>query len=140
MAKASATIEINASKKKVFDVISDFESYPDFLPETKTAVIDKHTKTKYTVTFTLDVIKTITYTLEMTVSAPNELSWTLVKGDMMKSNTGRWILEEVKKGLTKATYEIDVDLGLLVPSAVTKTLISRDLPKMLKHFKERVEG
>ena len=58
----------------------------------------------------------------------------------MKSNTGRWLLEEVRKGVTKAIYEVDVNLGLLVPAAITKTLISKDLPKMLAHFKARIEG
>lgn len=140
MAKAVSSIEIKASKKKIFETITDFESYPEFLPETKSVVIEKKSKNHYVVKFTIEVVKAISYTLDMKSTPPDELSWTLVKGDMMKANSGRWILEDVKKGVTKATYEVDVDLGLLVPAAVTKTLISKDLPKMLQHFKDRIEG
>ena len=99
MAKVSETIEIKASKKKVFDVITDFEAYPEFLPETKKVTIDKKSKNTYIVTFTIEVVKSVSYTLDMRAKPPSELSWTLVKGEIMKSNTGRWLLEEVRKGV-----------------------------------------
>ena len=103
-------------------------------------MFDKKSKNTYIVTFTIEVVKSVSYTLDMRAKPPSELSWTLVKGEIMKSNTGRWLLEEVRKGVTKAIYEVDVNLGLLVPAAITKTLISKDLPKMLAHFKARIEG
>ena len=59
MAKVSETIEIKASKKKVFDVITDFEAYPEFLPETKKVTIDKKSKNTYIVTFTIEVVKSV---------------------------------------------------------------------------------
>lgn len=140
MAKAIETVEIKATKKKIYDIITDFESYPEFLPETKSVVVDKHKGNHYVVTFTIEVMKSISYTLDMHGKPCDELAWTLVKGDMMKDNSGRWILEEIKKGVTKVSYEVDVDLGLLVPASLTKALVSKDLPRMLKRFKERVEA
>lgn len=141
MAKVSESIDIQASKKKIYDVITDFESYPEFLPETKSAVIEKHKGNHYVVTFVVEVVKKISYTLDLHGTPGEELAWTLVKGDVMKSNTGRWILEPgSKKGIVHATYEVDLDLGLLVPSALTRTLVSKDLPKMLARFKERIEA
>ena len=57
----------------------------------------------------------------------------------MKSNSGAWKLEEVKKDLTKANYEIEVGFGLLVPNSISNLLIGKNLPQMLKEFKERAE-
>ena len=139
MSHASASIEINAPIKNVFDVISDFEAYPEFLNETQNVSVDKKNGKNLVVTFTINMIKKITYTLDIKLSPPNGLSWKLVRGDMMKSNSGQWKLSEDKKGLTKAVYEIDMDLGGMVPKALTNKLVGTNLPAMLKQFRDRVE-
>jgi coenzyme Q-binding protein COQ10 len=140
MAKVSQTIEINASPQACYDVITDYESYPDFLPETKAIQVGKKSGNTAEVTFTIEVIKKVSYTLKMVGKPPKSVSWSMIKGEMMKSNDGGWDLEEVKSGVTKATYSIDVNLGLLVPGAVSKMLIGSNLPTMLKAFKQRIES
>jgi len=140
MAEASKTIEIKASIKDCYKVISDYESYPEFLKETKSITIGKKSGKTVEVTYELDLIKAIRYTLKITENAPHGLSWTLVKGDMMKSNTGSWELEEIDKHTTRATYNIDIGLGLLVPGSVAKMLVSSSLPAMMEAFKKRIEG
>ncbi len=140
MTQISQSIEIKATKKKAYGVISDFESYSEFLPEMKKVVVEKKKAQHYLVTFTLQVIKEISYTLDIHGKQPDHLTWTLVRGNMMKKNDGGWTLEDVKRGVILATYDVDIDLGLLVPSSVTKALVSKDLPKMLERFKERIES
>jgi ribosome-associated toxin RatA of RatAB toxin-antitoxin module len=139
MSVTTASIEIEAPIKTVFEVISDFEAYPDFLPETKEVVIDKKSGKNLRVTFSINLIKKIRYTLDIKLSPPSGLSWELVEGDLMKSNTGKWKLKEGKKGLTEAHYEIDMDLGAMVPKAISNKLIGTNLPTMMKQFKERAE-
>lgn len=140
MAKASQSIEINATPKDCFKVITDYDAYPEFLKETKSVKVGKKSGKTYEVTYVLDLVKTITYTLKMQESPPDRIEWTFVKGDIMKKNEGEWRLEEVRKGVTEATYEIEVDLGLFVPSSVSKMLIGKSLPAMLNSFKERIES
>ncbi len=140
MSQASKSIEIKAPVKDCFKVISDYEAYPEFLKETKSVAIGKKSGKSFEVTYELDLIKTISYTLKITEDAPNGLSWTLVRGDMMKSNTGSWELEAIDKNTTMATYNIDIGLGLLVPGSVAKMLVSNSLPAMLEAFKKRIEG
>lgn len=140
MAKTTTSIEIKAPIKKVFSVISDFESYPDFLSGSKKAEIVKKNGNKLQVEFQMDLIKTITYHLDIKLEPHKGLHWTLIKGDFMKSNNGAWKLEEIKKGITKATYEIEMDFGLLVPKSISSLLIGKNLPAMMKEFKERVEN
>jgi len=139
MSHATASIEIEAPIKQVFDVISDFESYPDFLPETREVVIDKKAGKSARVTFTINLIKKISYTLDIKLNPPQGLSWELVEGEIMKSNNGQWKLQEVKKGVTKAVYEIDMDLGSMVPKAISNKLIGTNLPTMMRQFKDRIE-
>ncbi len=138
MAATSKSIEIKATAKQCYEVITDFESYPEFLKEVTEASLDKKTGHTYEVTYSLHLIKKFSYTLKMIGKPPKKLTWTFVKGDFMKSNTGEWTLEE-KKGVTKATYTIDVNLGLLVPGTVSKMLIGNHLPAMLEAFKDRIE-
>lgn len=140
MSKTTTSIEIKAPLKKVFSVVSDFEKYPEFLSGSKKVKIIKKSGEKLQVEFQMDLIKTISYTLEIKLNPPHGLHWSLVKGDFMKSNHGAWKLEEIKKGLTLAIYEIDVGFGLLVPKAISSVLVEKNLPSMMKEFKERIEN
>lgn len=140
MAKASESIEIKATPKKCYDVITDYESYPEFLKESSNVTIKKKKGNTAEVTFEIDVIKKIRYTLSMIGKPGKGVTWNFVEGDFMKNNEGEWILEETKKGVTLATYNIEISFGLLVPGSVSKTLISKSLPAMLKSFKKRIES
>ncbi len=139
MSHATASIEIPAPIKNVFEVISDFEAYPEFLGETQKVVIEKKSGKNMVVTFTIAMIKKITYTLDIKLNPLHGLSWKLIKGDMMKHNSGQWKLSEVKKDLTKAIYEIDMDFGGMVPKALTNKLVGTNLPAMMKQFSERIK-
>jgi len=140
MAQASEQIEINASPKDCYKIITDYAKYPEFLKESKGVVIDKKAGNTATVTYTLELIKKFSYTLKMIGKPPKSVKWNFVKGDLMKSNTGEWILEDNGNGGTLATYNIEVNLGLFVPGAISKMLIGSSLPGMLKSFKKRIEG
>jgi len=139
MSHATASIEINAPMKNVYDVISDFESYPDFLPETQEVVIEKKAPKQLRVRFKISMIKKISYTLDIKLNPNQGLSWTLVQGDMMKGNSGCWKLSETKKGVTNAVYELDMDFGGMVPKAITNKLVGTNLPTMMRMFKDRIE-
>ncbi|MBX7148014.1 SRPBCC family protein [bacterium] len=140
MAQVQEKIEINASPKACFDVITDYESYTEFCKETKDVKLGKKSGSSQEVTFTVELMKKVTYTLKMTGKSPSSIKWSFVDGDdIIKKNQGEWILEEVKKGVTKATYVVDIELGIPVPGLIQKKLISSSLPGMLKSFKKRIE-
>jgi coenzyme Q-binding protein COQ10 len=90
--------------------------------------------------YEVDVMKRIRYTLRMTEDRPRGLKWTFVEGEVMKDNTGGWVLEAQPDGKTKATYTVDVALGLLVPRPLVTAMVESSLPKMLEAFKKRIEG
>jgi coenzyme Q-binding protein COQ10 len=140
MAKTEKSVVIRASPEKVFEVISDFEKYPEFLPEVKKVTVAAGAGAAKEVTYTVDVkAKVISYTLKHTAKPPHELSWTMVRGEMMKGNDGAWVLRPVPEG-TEATYKIDLRLGALVPSMIERKLAESSLPGLLQNFKKRIEG
>jgi coenzyme Q-binding protein COQ10 len=140
MASAIRSIVINATPERVFDVIADYAHYPEFLPEVKSISTSGREGNQVDIHYEVDVMKRIHYTLRMTEDRPRGLSWTFVKGEVMKDNTGGWVLEATPDGKTKATYTVDVAVGLLVPRALVTKMVESSLPKMLESFKKRVEG
>lgn len=138
MAKVTESIEIEAPPASCFKVITDYEKYPSFLKETKSVVVRKKTGQTAEVTYTIDVIKKITYTLKMVGSPPSGIKWSLLTGEMMKKNSGEWVLKG-EGGRTRATYSIDVEFGVFVPGMISKMLVGSNLPSMLKSFKKRIE-
>lgn len=136
----SQEIEIKATPKQCYDVIWDFESYPEFMKELKDVDVDKKKAKTCEVTYHIKVIKEISYSLKMKGTPNKKIEWTFIEGDYMKDNHGYWDLTETKKGVTLATYNIDIKFGLLVPGSVTKKLVGTNLPAMLKAFKKRIES
>lgn len=136
----SQDIEIKASPKECYEVITDYESYPEFLSDLNEVDVKGRKAQSCEVTYHIKVIKDITYTLKMKGKPHSRVEWTFVKGDFMKDNHGFWELEEIKKGVTRATYNIDIKFPLLVPGTVTKRLIGSNLPSMLNSFKKRIES
>ncbi len=140
MAKAERSVVIHAPPEKVFAVITDYEKYPEFLPEVKKVKVEFGSGNVKEVTYTVDIkAKVITYTLKHTARPPDELAWTMVRGEMMKGNDGAWVLRKVPEG-TEATYKIDLRLGALVPSMVERMLAEQSLPGLLANFKKRIEA
>lgn len=140
MPQVTETIEINATPKVCYAVISNYTAYPEFLANVKAVTVAKKKGETCEITYELNLIKTIRYTLKMIGKPPNHIEWQFVSGDIMKKNDGSWTLEEIKKGVTRATYGIDIELGLFVPNMITQKLVGKSLPEMLQTFKKRIEG
>src|SRR5579863_1687769 len=118
MAGATASTVINAPIEKVFAVITDYGSYPQFLSEVKKVKVGPKKDGQCEVEYEASLVKTIHYTLRMKEEAPARVSWTFVKGDFMKDNKGGWQLEAAGEGAVKATYSIEVGLSPLVPQSI----------------------
>jgi coenzyme Q-binding protein COQ10 len=146
MAEAIRSIIINVPPEKFWSLITDFKVYPEFLSEIRKVTTSDagggKTDVSYTIELTLPVLnvtKTINYTLRFTPEPPKRLSWSLVKGDM-KENRGSWVLQGEGDGKTKATYTLEIGVGLLIPKVVTTVLAEQQLPSMLDRFKKRAES
>lgn len=140
MAGAQRTITINAPVEKCWSVISDYERYPEFLPEVKKIRTLNRRGSELDVQYEAEVVKLIKYTVHMKEEGPQKLSWSLIEGEFMKDNKGGWLLEDAGNGTTKATYNIAVEVGMLVPKTIVNALVDTQLPKLLENFKRRIEA
>lgn len=132
-------IKIDAPIQKVFSTIRDFQSYPTFVKGTSSAKESK-LKDSVVVDFEIDVIKKISYRLSFQFTEPTLIEWKFVKGDLMKKNSGRWVLVPLDDKTTQASYEIDIDFGWMVPKMIVDQLTKTQLPEMLDAFKKRAEA
>ena len=140
MPGATRAVVINTPVEKVFAVIKDYERYPEFLPEVKSTRISNRQGDEVDVQYEVDVLKKIRYTLRLKEEPPNRISWTFVEGELMRDNRGHWLLEDLGGGKTRATYNIEMKLGPLVPKSIVNVLVDSSLPKMLEAFKKRAES
>jgi ribosome-associated toxin RatA of RatAB toxin-antitoxin module len=140
MPGASRTIVFNAPIEKCYSVISDYERYPEFLPEVKKIKTANRRGNEVDVHYEAEIVKVIKYAVHIKEEKPTKVSWTFIDGEFMKNNVGGWVLEPAGEGKTKATYNIEVEVGMLVPKSVITVLVDSQLPKLLENFKKRIES
>jgi coenzyme Q-binding protein COQ10 len=140
MPSATRSIEINATPAEVLSVITDFESYPTFIPEMVDARIVQQTGDVWEVSFGIHVVRRLDYTLRLTQVSPTEVRWSLVTG-VFKSNDGGWRLTPLNDGKrTRADYTVDIQVGMFLPGSLVRSLVGKSLPSMLTKFKARAEA
>jgi len=140
MAHATESIEIDCPPDRLLAVITDFGRYPEFLPEIVDAKVISEEEDAWEVAFALQIVRRLEYTLRLEQPTPLKVQWALVKG-IFRVNTGSWSLESLDNGTrTRATYEVETQVGMYVPRSLMKTLVSRSLPDMLGRFKKRAEA
>ncbi len=141
MPQASRTVEVNVLPAQLMQVISDYERYPQFLPEVKKITVSERTANSALLTYEIEVIKRIHYAVRVTTDAL-VARWSLVRGELFKKNEGAWVLEPLEGGRTKATYSLELAFGgfIPVPRAITDRLAAQSLPALLEHFKARAES
>lgn len=140
MPGATRSVVFNAPIEKCFEIISDYERYPDFLPEVRKIRTSNRKGNEVDVQYEAEVVKVIKYTVHMKEEKPSRVSWSFVDGEFMKDNKGGWVLEDLGNGTTKGTYSIEVTVGPLVPKTILNALVDSQLPKLLENFKKRIEG
>ena len=141
MARSEKVMEINASAERFYEILADFEKYPEFLDEMKGArLVRDRGENAWEVEFDLDLgIKQVKYTLALKGDPPHELSWTLLDGEMMKANNGGWQIVETGPERIRVTYSLELGLKMWVPGAVLRKLEQTSLDNTLKAFKARAE-
>lgn len=140
MPGATRSIVFNAPIEKCFEIISDYERYPEFLPEVKKIRTTNRRGAEVDVHYEAEVVKLIKYTLHLKEEKPARVSWSFIEGEFMKDNKGGWVLEDLGNGTTRGTYSIEVTVGPLVPKTILNALVDSQLPKLLENFKKRIEA
>jgi uncharacterized membrane protein len=139
----SSSITIAAPPERVMAVIADFPAYPEWASQVKSIeVLDSDSSGRAEqVRFTMDAgpIKD-SYTLDYTWAPDGrKVSWTLVKGQIQKAQTGSYILAG-KGDATTVTYSLAVDLNIPMIGMLRRKAEKVIIDTALKGLKRRVEG
>ncbi|MFE9660411.1 SRPBCC family protein [Streptomyces sp. NPDC005955] len=139
----SSSIRIEAAPAEVMAVIADFARYPDWTGEVKEAQVlatDADGRAEE-VRLVMDAgaIKD-DQTLAYTWGGPHEVSWTLVKSQMLRSLDGSYLLKEVGAAVTEVTYQLTVDVKIPMLGMIKRKAEKVIIDRALAGLKKRVES
>ncbi|MCM2349179.1 MAG: hypothetical protein NDI69_04105 [Bacteriovoracaceae bacterium] len=139
MARAERTEVFDVPLDKFYQAIIDYKSYPKFVDGVDSTEVSNETADGATVTMNLNLIKKIAYTIKLNHKKNQEVNWSLVSGDMMKVNNGRWTLKDLGQARTEVTYSLEVELKGFLPGLgmIEKTLVNTNLPLTMKAFAKK---
>tara|TARA_Y100001968_G_scaffold325344_1_gene366408 strand:- start:348 stop:818 length:471 start_codon:yes stop_codon:yes gene_type:complete len=139
VAAAQQSIEVGVSAERFFEVVTDYERYPEFLSDVESADVVSRGDGAAEVRFSLNLVKRLYYTLRLEEESPRRVVWSLADGPF-KRNDGSWLIEELGPDRVRATYSIDVAVGVFVPGAIVNRLVGKTLPTTLENFRVRAES
>ena len=139
----SSSITIEAAPNEVMAVIADFARYPDWTGEVKEAEIlktDAQGRAEQ-VRLVMDAgaIKD-DQTLGYTWTGEHEVSWTLVKSQMLRAVDGSYILKPAGGGATEVTYQLTVDVKIPMLGMIKRKAEKVIIDRALAGLKKRVES
>jgi carbon monoxide dehydrogenase subunit G len=112
----SASSEIDAPLDAVWAVVQDVEhwaEWQDTLGEVTPTAQDGDGRVSECKVRIDAKITTISMTLECSYAPPSKMTFTRTSGDLAELE-GRWRLEDLGDGRTRATYELEVDPGRVI--------------------------
>lgn len=142
MAEVETTHIFEGTPAQCFAAIRQYDKYPEYIPGViKIEVLPAKAKGSVSqVRYEINVVKTFFYTLNAYEEAPRSIRWELDESNLMKANSGEWILEPHGKDKTKATYKVDVAFRGLVPSAMINTVTKANMPGMFAGFQKLIDA
>lgn len=140
----SSSITIEAAPADVMGVIADFDRYPEWTGEVKEAEIlakDGNGRAeKVRLVLDAGAIKD-DHTLAYTWTGDHEVSWTLVKSQMLRAIDGSYVLAPIGDGSrTEVTYRLTVDVKIPMLGMIKRKAEKVIIDRALAGLKKRVES
>ena len=112
----SSTAEINAPLVQVWSLVEDVEKAPDWQGGLKAMHVlerDDQGRAIHCEAETDAKVRTVKSIVRFNYDGPDNLRWSQEKGEL-KSVDGRWELEDLGGERTRATYNLEVELGRML--------------------------
>ncbi|MFC9596252.1 SRPBCC family protein [Streptomyces sp. NPDC056944] len=139
----SSSITIEAAPADVMGVIADFDRYPEWTGEVKEAEVlsadEAGRAEKVRLLLDAGAIKD-DHTLAYTWTGDNEVSWTLVKSQMLRSLDGSYLLKALGDDRTEVTYQLTVDVKIPMLGMIKRKAEKVIIDRALAGLKQRVES
>jgi ribosome-associated toxin RatA of RatAB toxin-antitoxin module len=136
---------INATPQQCFDVITDFENYPEWALDIKSASIlaEDSNGLGGDVKFRAAAMgRSTNYTLRYYYgSNPLRVAWRQIEGDITKKLEGEYEFIPVDEGTkTEVAYHLAADLAILIPGFVKRRAESRIVRAALEALSARIDS
>ncbi|GAA4922996.1 SRPBCC family protein [Streptomyces coeruleoprunus] len=140
----SSSITIGAAPADVMGVIADFARYPEWTGEVKEAEVlskdDAGRAEQVRLVLDAGAIKD-DHTLAYTWTGDDEVSWTLVKSQMLRALDGSYRLAPLSGGAaTEVTYQLTVDVKIPMLGMIKRKAEKVIIDRALAGLKKRVES
>lgn len=140
----SSSITIEAAPADVMGVIADFARYPEWTGEVKEAEVlstdDQGRAEQVRLVLDAGAIKD-DHVLAYTWTGENEVSWSLVKSQMLRSLDGTYALTPLAGGeRTEVTYRLAVDVKIPLLGMIKRKAEKVIIDRALAGLKKRVES
>ena len=140
---ATLTISIAAPLEKCWEIATDFERYPEWATDVKSAVVlqrDGEGRATDVEFRTSALGRSTHYVLAYDyAAAPHRLAWRMVKGDIMRAVDGAYMFAPDASGGVVLTYNLSIDLIVPLPGFVKRRAEVRIL-NTVKELKVRAES
>ena len=141
--QASERLIMRATPTQCFEVVTDFERYPEWAGDLKEAIVverdesGRGTKVRYRAAA---FGRSTSYTLAYDYSgAPTRLAWVQADGDLTSRLDGAYEFTGADGG-TEVTYHLEVDLRLPLPGFVKQRAAARIISTALRELRARAEA
>ncbi len=140
---ATETILVGAPADVVYDVVTDFENYGQWVSELKSVEVRERDADGRALEVAFRAAaygRSTTYALRYDYArSPEVLAWTQVEGDLTESMEGAYHLED-RGASTLVTYDLVVDLRVPIPGFVRERAAHRIQTEALRELKARAEN
>jgi uncharacterized membrane protein len=140
--QSTQSITIDAPAPEVMAVIADFAQYPVWATSVKKAeVLERFPDgSAQRVAFAIDAgMAKDEYELDYLWTGDERVDWTLVRGQMQRSQVGSYVLAGAGDS-THVTYSLSVELSIPMLGLLKRKLEKMVMDTALKELKKRVEA
>lgn len=121
----SSTAEIGAPIGRVWALVEDVEKAPEWqggLKALRAVERDEQGRAALCESESDAKVRSVKSTVRFTYAGPTKLTWRQEKGEL-KSVDGSWTLEALGDDRTRATYDLQVDLGRMLGIVIRGPLV-----------------
>jgi hypothetical protein len=144
--QATQRTVIHASPAQVWAVLTDFDGYPTWAHDLKSATVvarDDEGRPRDVAFRAAAMGRSTSYTLRYDYGgAPKVLAWRLLAGDITRKLDGSYELLPVDSdpNATEVVYHLEVDLVVPLPGFVKRRAEGRIMSAALRHLQQHLEG
>jgi carbon monoxide dehydrogenase subunit G len=134
-----SVFQIDATKERLFGIISDFNRWSEWFPGCKEAKIVSDKGNTKQVELTLASVKTITMGLEFDLTPTQLINFRKYSGKDVKEYAGSFRLMNASDGAgTVVMGEMEMDAGAMVPKFMVGRIMEKSLAQTAEALKLRV--